>query len=264
MNVIRSILILALAASSAAACAESQPYPVDYRLAETDGGRRQVWIIGADMADVCDAIADRTCSGDDVRPGCRARVLERCIPAGGARLEYANDEAYHRDWWACLGAITSSPRPRWGTTRPRACVPLTPFWKAIPVTVTRELAQAAATSRPPAAPAPDTYSPPVNPNPPAPGLPLDAVCVPTRDDCAAGLTCRMLAAHDGRCRPVGTWPAGAICTSTSECGAAMICAQAADGRNRCETICDVYDPSRCTGGLVCRPYVGDDVGVCVP
>lgn len=253
MNATRTATMLAFAAL--AACASSQPYPWDYREATFADGRT-VMIIGADVADVCEAIADRMCDVDAAVAGCTGRVLERCIPAGGARLEYASDEAYHRDWWACLYAIDRMPGRRWGTTRPRECVGLTAFWLPIPVGPT-----------PTSPDRRDTPPPRFWGRPPAQlerWQPTPIPCVPTLDQCAPTMTCRMRGAHDGRCVIAGTGAAGELCATSADCGYAMHCAQAADGSNRCGVICEVWSPTRCEPGHPCEPYVSDDVGLCVP
>ena len=118
---------------------------------------------------------------------------------------------------------------------------------------------------------------------PAPGLPLDATCVPILEQCATGLTCRVRGAHDGRCEQVGPVPAGAICSGEDECGANMICMQLGWAQKpgawkhstrgvwykggtdtaRCAVVCDVWNPyDRCQPGQRCTVFVGDDLGIC--
>lgn len=98
------------------------------------------------------------------------------------------------------------------------------------------------------------------------GLPINAACEPTLDECAPGLTCRIASAHVGTCRPIGTLAAGAICTASDQCGAAQACLPAeAPNRLRCQVVCAVARPlERCQAGATCAPQWGADTGVCIP
>ena len=99
------------------------------------------------------------------------------------------------------------------------------------------------------------------------GLPIDSTCDPRREDCAAGLTCRIyLPAGDGRCRPVGTGVAGQLCNSFDQCPANAGCSYGADNRLRCILACDTMEPlRRCTATQICSPVtVGSGVGLCWP
>lgn len=98
------------------------------------------------------------------------------------------------------------------------------------------------------------------------GLPINAACEPTLDECAPGLTCRIASAHVGTCRPIGTLAAGAICTASDQCGAAQACLPAeAPNRLRCQVVCAIARPlERCQAGETCAPQWGADTGVCIP
>lgn len=98
------------------------------------------------------------------------------------------------------------------------------------------------------------------------GLPINAACEPTLDECASGLTCRLASAHVGRCRPVGTLAPGALCTASDQCGAAQGCLPAEQpNRLRCQVVCAVARPlERCQLGETCAPQWGADTGVCIP
>lgn len=94
-------------------------------------------------------------------------------------------------------------------------------------------------------------------------LPVNAPCEPTRDECAAGLTCRIRDAHDGICRPVGQLAEGTACTAADQCGANMACVPTTPGMMRCMVVCDVAAPAaRCGAAGTCAPFWGDDTGVC--
>lgn len=97
-------------------------------------------------------------------------------------------------------------------------------------------------------------------------LPLGADCIPTRDDCAATLTCRIRSGSTGQCRPVGTLAAGERCPEEDACGAAMACIP--EGADlRCYVLCNRFAPlDRCTAAQTCiaYPQPGADTGLCVP
>lgn len=95
------------------------------------------------------------------------------------------------------------------------------------------------------------------------GLPEGAACQPTLDQCAAWLTCRMTGAHIGYCTPPGPQSAGAVCTTSADCGYATHCAQSSTGVARCYTICETQPVvgRLCKPGTVCTPYVGE-TGLC--
>lgn len=93
-------------------------------------------------------------------------------------------------------------------------------------------------------------------------LPVNAACEPNLDQCAVGLTCRIRAAHDGLCRPVGPLAEGDVCTSVDECGANMACITARPGTLRCQTVCEVAQSSPRCGTRGCAPFWGTETGVC--
>jgi hypothetical protein len=95
------------------------------------------------------------------------------------------------------------------------------------------------------------------------GLPINAACEPTLDQCAPGLACRIRDAHDGICRAAGTMLEGQVCTSADQCGAALACIPDSPGVSRCFLICDVAAPARCASSQRCAPFWGDDTGVCI-
>lgn len=98
----------------------------------------------------------------------------------------------------------------------------------------------------------------------AAGLGLDADCDPTRDECAAGLTCRPDGKLRGNCRPVGALPAGALCQAESDCGYAMTWFSDQAGAARCAVICNTEAPlQRCKPNQPCWSLVGR-LGICAP
>jgi hypothetical protein len=94
-------------------------------------------------------------------------------------------------------------------------------------------------------------------------LPVNAPCEPTLDECMAGLTCRIRAAHDGICRATGALAEGAACTSVDQCGSNMACLPTTPGMMSCMVVCDVAAPAvRCDAGQTCTVFWGADTGVC--
>lgn len=97
------------------------------------------------------------------------------------------------------------------------------------------------------------------------GAPHGQRCEPVIDQCAEGLTCRVLGDADGVCLPAGSLAEGDICTTTSDCGEAMACHPAELGRWRCVVVCHVpglVGPQRCAETQICQRYWSDNLGFC--
>lgn len=102
------------------------------------------------------------------------------------------------------------------------------------------------------------------------GLPEWASCNVLADECASGLTCRLVDFQGaGRCHQVGDVPAGGFCDdpfttmAISDCGAAMACYNQPDGE--CIVICDMQNPMvRCAVDETCSgPLISDtNIGLC--
>lgn len=94
------------------------------------------------------------------------------------------------------------------------------------------------------------------------GLPLDADCDPLLDECAIGLTCRVInVSGAGICQTVGPLGVSEYCLDVGDagCGYAMQC----HGVAGCLVTCDPIAPGpRCVGNDVCVAWL-DNLGYCV-